>query len=83
MVAEPARAPLVPGFAAVQQAATDAGAIGGSISGGGPSVFAWCPADRGEAVAAAMVAAFEAAGLAATAVVSPLDAPGARLVQEL
>ena len=38
---EPIRAPLVPGFAEVRQAALDAGALGCSISGSGPSLFAF------------------------------------------
>ena len=35
-IAEPARAPLLPGFADAKAAALDAGALAGSISGGGP-----------------------------------------------
>ena len=45
VVVEPHRAPLIPGFAAVKAAAMEAGALGCSISGGGPSVFAWCDGD--------------------------------------
>ena len=48
---EPRRASLIPGFAGVKQAALDAGAMGASISGAGPSVFAWFE-DRASAVAA-------------------------------
>lgn len=40
VVAEPYRAALIPGFYAIQQAALDAGALGCSISGSGPSIFA-------------------------------------------
>lgn len=40
VVAEPYRAELIPGFHAMKQAALDAGALGCSISGSGPSVFA-------------------------------------------
>ncbi len=42
---EPIRAPLVPGFAAAKQAALDAGALGCSLSGSGPSVFAFAASD--------------------------------------
>ena len=38
---EPLRAPLVRGFEPVKAAALAHGALGASISGGGPSVFAW------------------------------------------
>lgn len=58
VLVEPRRAPLVPGFAAVKAAALAAGALGASLSGAGPSVFAWCTADREAAVACAMRAAF-------------------------
>jgi len=80
-VATPARAPLIPGCAGVIEAALDAGALGSSISGAGPSVFALCRSERsaGE-VASAMTRAFEAAGLASSALVSPADCPGARRV---
>jgi len=57
-VAEPKRAPLIPGLANIKKAAIEAGALGSSISGSGPSIFALCrgrtTADR---VAAAMTAA--------------------------
>jgi len=39
-IAEPARAPLLPGFMAAKQAALQAGALGSSISGAGPTAFA-------------------------------------------
>ena len=57
-IAEPRRAPLVPGLAAIKRAAVDAGALGCSLSGSGPSIFALCR-DRAtaERVAPAMTAA--------------------------
>ena len=39
-IAEPKRASLVPGFAAIKAAAIAAGALGCSLSGSGPSIFA-------------------------------------------
>ena len=78
---EPRRAALIPGFEQVKQAALDAGALGSSISGGGPSVFAWC---RDASVAAlagiAMHAAFAQAGLASDVTVSPVAGPAAEVV---
>jgi len=38
--AEPRRASLIPRFAEIKRAALDAGALGASISGAGPTVFA-------------------------------------------
>ncbi|NDY97059.1 homoserine kinase [Wenzhouxiangella limi] len=78
---EPRRAGLIPGFHAVKQAALDHGALGASISGAGPSVFGWFT-DRQAAAAAGedMISAFGQHGLAASALVCGLDAPGARLL---
>src|SRR5207302_8258313 len=41
-IAEPRRASLIPGLAAIKKSATDAGALGCSLSGSGPSLFALC-----------------------------------------
>lgn len=78
---EPRRAPLIPGFFAVKQAALDAGAFGASISGAGPSVFAWF-ANQAEAQAAAapMQAAFAQAGYASRSHVSPVAGPRAEVL---
>jgi homoserine kinase len=83
VLVEPRRAPLIPAFAHVKQAALDHHALGASISGAGPSVFGWYErrADA-EAAAAAMAAAFAAAGLDSDAYVSPIDGPAAALLGE-
>jgi homoserine kinase len=80
VLVEPHRAPLIPGFVEVKRAAIEGGAIGCSISGAGPSVFAWCVPERAVALRDAMRAAFAAAGLESDALISPLEAPGARLI---
>ena len=60
-IAEPRRAPLVPGLAAIKQAAVDAGALGCSLSGSGPSLFALCRGtDAARRVADAMTRAVRA-----------------------
>jgi homoserine kinase len=77
-VAEPARAPLLPGFLAAKRAALDAGAHGVSISGAGPSAFAVVSDDvTALAVAAAMCAAYIAAGLECATRVTRVDQEGA------
>lgn len=82
VMVEPRRAGLIPGFAAVQQAALDHDALGASISGAGPTVFGWFTDERrAEAAGAAMAGAFTQAGLRAEAFVSPVAAPGARVVE--
>jgi len=64
LVIEPQRAPLIPGFAEVKAAAIEHGAIGASISGSGPSVFAWVTSDETALqVQHAMVQAFKSHGL--------------------
>jgi homoserine kinase len=81
VLVEPRRAALIPGFAAVKQAALDAGALGASISGAGPSVFAWCVDDASAARATrAMQAAFAAVALETDALVSPVAGPAAELL---
>lgn len=80
VVIEPQRQPLISGFHAVQTAAMEAGALGASISGSGPSVFAWCHQHEAAAVAEAMTTAFAAAGIRSEHWISAIDAPGARVV---
>jgi homoserine kinase len=81
-IAEPRRAPLVPGLAAIKAAAVGAGALGCSLSGSGPSLFALCrDAPTAEQVAAAMTAAVKQHidGEPQT-YVSPIALRGARVV---
>jgi homoserine kinase len=80
VIIEPQRQVLIPGFAAVKQAALDAGALGCSISGAGPTVFAWAEAPDADKVRDGMVAAFRAHGLESDSWVSTIDRQGARVV---
>jgi len=81
VLVEPRRAPLITGFDAVKRAALDHGAMGASISGAGPSVFAWFDARAAAApAAAAMQSAFLAAGFASEAYVSPVAGPRAEVL---
>jgi homoserine kinase len=81
VLVEPRRAGLIPGFPKVKQAALDCGALGASISGGGPSVFAWFE-DRAAAERAAgeMSLAFKEADIESDALVSPVAGPKAEVV---
>lgn len=79
LVAEPARSALVPGFDAAKRAALDAGALGVSLSGSGPTTFAACESESlAHAAAEAMRWAFEAAGHSCNARVATIDFAGAR-----
>lgn len=81
VVVEPARAPLIPGFASVKRAALKAGALGCSISGAGSSVFA-VTGDKafGERIGQAMQTAFARARLDSVVTVTAIDPAGARVV---
>ncbi len=78
VLVEPRRAPLIVGFDAARQAMLDAGAMGASISGAGPSVFGWFESRAiAEAAAEPVRAAFAAAGFGSQHWVSPIDGPAA------
>ena len=83
VLVEPRRAGLIPGFAEVKRAALGAAALGCSISGAGPSVFAWYGSRAAaEAGAQAMRLAFEGAGFRPQTLVSAVSAPGARVLED-
>ncbi|HUE97350.1 MAG TPA: homoserine kinase [Longimicrobiaceae bacterium] len=83
LIVEPRRAPLVAGFGEVKLAAMRSGALGCSLSGSGPSLFAWCAgAAAGALIRDRMIEAFAAAGVESRGWVSPVDAPGSRIVHE-
>ena len=77
-IAEPARAPLLPGFVAAKDAAMTAGALGASISGAGPTAFALVAGDEvAERVATAMRDAYARAGVESSTRVTHVDPNGA------
>ena len=82
-IAEPARAPLIPGFRDAKAAALAAGALGASISGAGPTVFALVgDLACAQAVAVAMEAAFAAQAIESRVRVCEVDRIGARVEVE-
>ncbi|MBS0375000.1 MAG: homoserine kinase [Proteobacteria bacterium] len=80
VVVEPQRQALIPGFKAVKQAAMANGALGCSISGAGPTTFAWCLERDAARIAPAMVAAFAAHGLGCDHWISAIEPTGARVI---
>lgn len=80
---EPQRAILIPGFQAVKQAARLAGALGGSISGSGPSVFALSDSqEKAHAIGAAMHDAFSNTGLESDIFISKVNTQGPRIIAQ-
>ncbi|HWM89128.1 MAG TPA: homoserine kinase [Thermoanaerobaculia bacterium] len=80
LLAEPWRAHLIPGFREAQRNALEAGALGCSLSGGGPAVFAVSEEADAPAVATALVDGFRDRGVAAEARICVLDLRGARVL---
>jgi homoserine kinase len=76
---EPQRKSLIPGFEAVQEAARARGALGCSISGAGPAMFAWVEEGKAEGVRAAMIEAFRALGITSDGWITRIDPIGARI----
>jgi homoserine kinase len=74
---QPYRAPFVPGFEQVVEAAVGAGAFGAALSGSGPTVVALAEPGPAPAVGEAMRAAFAATGVTARAIVTAIEPRGA------
>ncbi len=80
MVIEKQRQVLIPGFVDVRAAALDKGALGCSISGAGPTMFALCLERDARAVRDAMVQAFAASGIGTDKWIAPMQSGGAHVV---
>ena len=77
VVAEPRRAMLIPGFAEVKAAALASGALGCSISGSGPSMFALCASlQKAWAAGKSMQETFRRVGLECDLYVSAINRVG-------
>ena len=79
VVIEPQRKENVPCFDAVKEAAMRRGALGCSLSGSGPSIFALCKDGDARNVASVMEQACRTKGIGCQSWVSPMTAPGARI----
>lgn len=81
-IIEPVRKILIPGFDAVKSAALHAGALGCSISGSGPSLFALSTSERtAQRVGETMQQAFlDSVNFASDVFVSPINKHGATLL---
>lgn len=74
---EPQRSDAVPCFSEVKETAIDAGALGCSLSGSGPSIFALAEEGKARNIAVAMEQACRGFGIECQSWVSPMAAPGA------
>lgn len=82
VVVAPQRAHLVPGFAAARTAALAAGALGCSIAGAGPSVFAWVADDAAvKGVREALVDSLSRGGAAVDVWTAPPGGSGATVIE--
>lgn len=81
-IVEPVRRSLIPGFDAVKQASLAAGAIGGGISGSGPSMFMLAASEQtARSVESAMRAVYSQTGIEFNTYVSSISPLGVRLAQ--
>ena len=81
VVIEKQRSQLIPGFDAVRAGAMAAGALGCTISGAGPTMFAWSLDADAPRVRDAMVKAFKAAGNEVDDWIVPISSTGAHVVE--
>lgn len=80
-IIEPIRSILIPQFFEVKMAAMDAGALGCSISGAGPSIFTFSEGrETAERVAVAMKTEFEKVNISATTYVSTINQTGPKVL---
>jgi homoserine kinase len=80
VVIEPQRQALIPGFPEVRRASMEAGALGCSISGAGPTMFAWAVESHANAVRDAMKAQFARRNIEVDDYIVDINETGARIV---
>jgi len=80
VVIEPQRQALIPGFQDVRRAAMEAGALGCSISGAGPTTFAWARESNASAVRDAMRGEFVRKSIQLDEWIVAIESAGARVV---
>ncbi len=82
VLVEPWRSRLVPGFIQVKNAALAAGALGSSLSGSGPSIFAFAPTEAiAKKVKIKMIEAFMNKNIESNGWVSRISDTGATLIK--
>lgn len=83
VIIEPVRSILIPGFDELKRQCIAAGALGGGISGSGPSVFMLCKTpDKAAAVSEVMKQVYERLGIAAHVYVTRISPAGVKIIAE-
>jgi homoserine kinase len=83
IIVEPVRGKLIPAFDEIKKKAMENGALGFSISGSGPSVFALSDnAENAESIAKAMEAVFKNVNLGCEVYVSKINSVGSVILKE-
>ena len=80
VVIEPQRQALIPGFQDVRRSAMEAGALGCSISGAGPTTFAWARVADAPAVKDAMRREFARKSIELDEWIVEIESAGARVI---
>lgn len=82
-IVEPVRSMLIPGFDKVKQQCINAGALGGGISGSGPSIFMLCEKiETAEKVVQIMKGIYESTGLKHYTYVTTINHEGMKIKNE-
>jgi len=82
-IIEPLRAPAIPGYQPIKDAAMASGAIGFSISGSGPAMFTFCKGRQiAEKVGQAMLKASKEEGLGSKLYISKINHHGPHILEE-
>lgn len=79
LIVEPARSVMIPGFKEVKEAALKAGALGLTISGAGPSVFAITTPTQAQRVVQAITQTFRKTGTPTKTILTRPSKTGAKL----
>jgi homoserine kinase len=81
VIIEPVRSILIPGFSEVKSRSKQAGALGGGISGSGPSIFMLSKdKDTADAIASEMQAVFNRLGIDNRTYVSKICETGVTII---
>ena len=81
VIIEPVRSILIPGFDKIKEKCKSAGAVGGGISGSGPSIFMLSKDEQtAQAVAAAMKSVYDGIGVKYNIYVTTVNKAGVKCV---